>query len=124
MNAKNFFNINDPEGGIARNLAPGINTTVFPGDQAMISVVRLEPESRGVLHHHPEEQWGYCVSGSGTRFQGDEAVTVSTGDFWRTPGNLPHTIEAGEKGMVVIDVFAPPRQEYTRPGDGFATQEE
>ena len=124
MNSKYFFNIDDPEGGIGRNLAPGITTTVFPGDQAMISIVRLEPEARGVLHHHPEEQWGYCVSGSGTRYQGDEAIEVSVGDFWRTPGGLPHTMHAGEDGMVVIDFFAPPREEYTKPGDGFAAQEE
>ena len=124
MSSKNFFNINDPEGGIARTLAPGITTTVFPGDQAMISVVRLEPKSKGTLHHHPEEQWGYCVSGSGTRYQGDEVVAVSAGDFWRTPADLPHTIEAGDAGMVVIDIFAPPRKEYTKPGAGFATQEE
>ena len=124
MNSKNFFNIDDPEGGLPRKLAPGITTTVFPGDQAMISVVRLEPDARGVLHHHPQEQWGFCVSGSGIRSQGDETVEVSAGDFWRTPGDLPHTIEAGDEGMVVIDVFAPPRQEYTKPSDGFATQEE
>ena len=124
MTAKNFFNIDDPEGGIARKLAPGITTTVFPGDQAMISVVRLEPGVRGTLHHHPEEQWGYCVSGSGTRYQGDEAIEVSVGDFWRTPSGLPHTMQAGDEGMVVIDVFAPPRKEYTKPGEGFAAQEE
>jgi quercetin dioxygenase-like cupin family protein len=124
MNSKNFFNIDDPEGGIARTLAPGITTTVFPGDQAMISVVRLEPEARGVLHHHPEEQWGYCVSGSGTRCQADDEIAVSDGDFWRTPGGVPHTMQAGDEGMVVIDVFAPPRKEYTKPGDGFAAQEE
>ena len=124
MRSKNFFNIVDPSGGIARKLAPGITTTVFPGDQAMISVVKLEPEARGTLHHHPEEQWGYCVSGSGIRYQGDEAVAVSSGDFWRTPGDLPHTIEAGDEGMVVIDIFAPSRKEYTKPGDGFAAQEE
>ena len=123
MSANNFFNIDDPKGGIARTLAPGITTTVFPGDQAMISVVRLEPDTSGVLHHHPEEQWGYCVSGSGIRYQGEDVVNVSTGDFWRTPGDLPHTIKAGAEGMVVIDVFAPPRQEYTRPGDGFGSQE-
>ena len=121
MTARNFFNIDDPTGGIARNLAPGISTTVFPGDQAMVSVVRLEANAQGVLHHHPEEQWGYCVSGSGIRYQGDEVIEVSVGDFWRTPGDLPHTIKAGENGMVVLDVFAPPRQEYAKPGDGFGS---
>ena len=60
-----FFNIDDPKGGISRELAPGINTTIYTGDQAMISVVRFDPNSRGKMHEHTEEQWGYCVSGSG-----------------------------------------------------------
>ncbi len=123
MHSKFLFNLNNPEGGIPRELAPGLTTTVFPGDEAMISIVRIEPGSKGVMHHHPEEQWGYCIEGSGIRFQGDERFTVKSGDFWRTPGNVPHTIEAGNNGLVVFDIFAPPRKEYTRPGSGFGTEE-
>ncbi|NIP76032.1 MAG: cupin domain-containing protein [Xanthomonadales bacterium] len=124
MSAEHFFNIDSAEGGIPRELAPGVTTTVFPGDQAMVSIVRIEPNTRGSLHHHPEEQWGYCIEGSGTRFQGDAAVAVvKAGDFWRTPGNVPHTVESGDDGMVVLDVFAPPRKAYTQPGSGFGTSE-
>lgn len=119
MNQRNFFNIDALEGAIDRELAPGITTTIYPGEQAMISVVRIQPGVEGTLHHHPEEQWGLCLKGSGTRFQGDDRVDVSVGDFWRTPGNVPHTIKAGPDGMTVIDVFAPPRQAYTKPGSGF-----
>ena len=119
-----FFNIDSAEGGISRELAPGITTTIFSGDQAMISVVRFAPKVRGTLHHHPEEQWGYCLSGSGIRFHGDDGVPVKPGDFWRTPGDLPHTMEAGEDGMVVIDIFAPPRKAYRKPGSGFAASAE
>ena len=124
MKPEHFFNIDDPKGGTHRDLAPGISTTIFTGDRAMISIVRFAPNRRGTLHHHPEEQWGYCVSGSGTRFQGDEAVAVAPGDFWRTPGNMPHTMESGADGLVVMDVFAPPRKAYTQPGSGFAAAEE
>lgn len=124
MRPEFFFNIDTAEGGIHRELAPGITTTVYSGDHAMISVVRFEANARGTLHHHPEEQWGFCQAGSGVRFQGDDAVPVGPGDFWRTPGNLPHTMEAGDDGLVVIDVFAPPRKAYTRPGSGFAASEE
>ena len=124
MKPEHFFNIDDPEGGIHRELAPGISTTVFTGDRAMVSIVRFAPNRRGTLHHHPEEQWGYCVSGSGTRFQGDEAVPVVPGDFWRTPGNIPHTMESGGDGLVVMDVFASPRKAYSKPGSGFAAAEE
>ena len=119
-----FFNIDSADGGISRELAPGITTTIFSGDHAMISVVRFESNARGTLHQHPEEQWGYCLSGSGVRFQGNDEVSVKPGDFWRTPGNLPHTMEAGEGGMVVMDIFAPPRGAYKKPGSGFAASEE
>ena len=120
MRPENFFNLNELEGGTPRELAPGVTTTIYTGDHAMISVVRIEPNARGVLHHHPQEQWGFCLGGSGTRTQGDVEFAVSRGDFWRTPCNLPHTIEAGEDGLVVLDVFAPPRREYEKAGSGFA----
>ncbi len=119
MKFAHFFNINNSEGGVFRNLAPGITATIFPGNQAMISIVNFTPNACGTMHHHPEEQWGYCVSGSGIRYQGNDAIPVSSGDLWLTPSNLPHTMEAGQNGMIVIDIFAPPRKAYTKPGAGF-----
>jgi len=116
----NFFNIDDLTQGIARELAEGLTTRIFPGDQAMVSVVRLEPNAQGTLHHHPEEQWGFLIEGSAVRTQGDAEVAVSKGDFWRTPGSVPHTIKAGPDGAVVLDVFAPPREAYKKAGSGFA----
>ena len=116
-----FFNLNDPEQGIKRELAPGITTRVFPGDQAMLSIVRLEPNAVGTLHHHPEEQWGVLLEGSAVRVQGEQEYEVSTGDFWRTPGDVPHTIRAGPEGATILDVFSPPRAAYTKPGSGFGT---
>lgn len=124
MRAENFFNINDRQAGIPRELGPGITTNIYPGDQAMISIVRLEPNASGTLHQHPQEQWGVCLEGSGTRTQGDLEVNVARGDFWRTPGNMKHTIVSGADGLVVLDVFAPPRPEYEQAGSGFAATEE
>ena len=66
------------------------------------------------MHDHPEEQWGLCLEGSGIRFQGGEEVAFSIGDFWRTPGGVPHTMRAGEDGCRVLDIFAPPRDEYRK----------
>jgi quercetin dioxygenase-like cupin family protein len=124
MAEQHFFNIDSSEGGIPRELAPGITTTVFPGEHAMVSIVRIAPHTRGTLHHHPEEQWGYCVAGSGTRVQGEEEVAVKAGDFWRTPGDTPHTMKAGADGLVVMDVFAPPREAYKHAGNrGFGVSD-
>jgi len=123
MAPANFFNIEGSDGGVHRELAPGITTTVYTGEHAQISVVRFEAGAKGTLHHHPEEQWGHCLEGGGTRWQGDDAVAVKAGDFWRTPGEVPHTMQAGPDGMVVMDIFAPPRKAYAKAGKGFATED-
>lgn len=115
----NFFNIDALNQGISRNLSEGMTTRIFPGNEAMISIVRIESGKSGEIHSHPQEQWGFCVQGSGLRVQGDERIEVSAGDFWRTPGNVKHGFVAGADGAVIYDVFAPPRDEYLKPGEGF-----
>jgi quercetin dioxygenase-like cupin family protein len=114
-----FHNIDNPEGGILRELAPGIVTHIFSGEQAQLSVVTLGPNAQGTLHQHPEEQWGLMLEGSGVRTQGGVEIPIGKGDFWRTPGNVPHTLRAGPDGARVLDIFSPPRPEYKKPGRGY-----
>ena len=115
-----LFNLDSDEGGITRQLAEGMTTTIFPGEQAMLSVVRIDPHATGQMHKHPEEQWGVMLEGSATRYQDDEEFLIRKGDIWRTPPNAMHTMKAGPEGAVVLDIFAPVRKEYLTPGSGFA----
>ena len=114
------FNLDDEAQGIARTLAEGITTRIFPGDQAMLSVVRIAPNSEGTPHSHPQEQWGVLLEGELVRIQGGEEAAVKAGDFWCTPGGVEHSVRTGDAGAVVLDVFAPPRDEYRKPGEGFS----
>lgn len=102
-----------------RELAPGISTRIFAGEHAMLSIVTIAPNTEGQLHQHPEEQWGVLLEGSAVRIQGGEEIPVRKGDFWRTPGGVPHTMRAGPEGAKVLDIFSPPRPEYRIPGKGF-----
>jgi quercetin dioxygenase-like cupin family protein len=113
------FRLHDDERGIVRKLAEGIQARIFPGQHAMLSIVRIEPHSRGTIHSHPEEQWGVLLEGKCIRIQGDEEVAVTAGDFWHTPGGVRHGIRTDEVGALILDVFSPPRAEYTRAGEGF-----
>ncbi|MBC8339195.1 MAG: cupin domain-containing protein [Rhodospirillales bacterium] len=119
MATENFFNIDDPSQGISRQLAEGITTRVFPGEQAMLSLVRCDANSAGSIHSHPEEQWGMCLEGSGVRNQDGIDVPFKKGDFWCTPGGVKHGIRVGPDGAIVLDIFAPPRAEYRKAGSGF-----
>ena len=72
-----IFNLDDETQGIPRTLAPGITTRIFPGDQAMLSVVRIAPHSEGTLHSHPQEQWGVLLRGACLRIQDGREVATS-----------------------------------------------
>jgi quercetin dioxygenase-like cupin family protein len=119
--AAEFHNIDTLTDGLFRELGPGLTTRIFAGEQAMLSIVTIAPHAQGTMHHHPEEQWGVLLEGSAMRMQGDETIAVKKGDFWRTPGNVPHTMRAGPDGARVLDIFSPPRPEYKKPGSGFGT---
>lgn len=119
--AQHFHNLADVTQGIARELAPGVTTRIFPGEHAMLSVVTIAPNGEGTMHSHPEEQWGVCLEGTAIRIQGGEEIPVKKGDFWRTPGGVPHTMRAGAEGCQVLDIFAPPREAYRVAGSGFGT---
>ncbi|MEE8625446.1 MAG: cupin domain-containing protein [Acidiferrobacterales bacterium] len=113
------FNLADDAQGIHRKLGEGITTRIFVGDNAMLSVVRIAPHSTGKVHNHPQEQWGILLEGECVRIQGGEEVAMKAGDFWHTPGDVPHGIRTGDVGATVLDVFSPPREEYRKAGEGF-----
>lgn len=115
------YNLRDLSQGIKRTLSEGITTRIFPGEQAMLSVVRIEPHSEGTVHSHPQEQWGVLLEGECVRIQGDEEIPMKAGDFWHTPGGVSHGIRTAGSAALVLDIFAPPRDEYRKSGRGFGT---
>ena len=63
-------------------------------------------------HRHPNEQCGLVIEGEVTFRIGDEERVMGPGGTWRIPGDVPHAVAVGPDGAVVIDVFAPPRQDW------------
>jgi quercetin dioxygenase-like cupin family protein len=75
----------------------------------MRSVVTLEPGSVSPVHSHPNE-W--------IRIQDGVEHHVKAGDVWQTPPNVPHGGRTGATRAVVLDIFAPPREEYRKAEKG------
>ncbi|NCF28449.1 MAG: cupin domain-containing protein [Gammaproteobacteria bacterium] len=122
MTEQCFFNLHDMSQGISRTLADGLNSRIFPGENVMLSVVRIDPNKSGEVHSHVQEQWGVMLEGSGVRTQDGIEHVVRAGDFWQTPGNVSHGLKAGPDCAVVLDIFSPPRDEYRQAGSGFGNR--
>ena len=110
-----FHNLN--EGGILRELAAGVTARVFPGVNAMLSVVTLEPHSVSPVHAHANEQWGVCLEGEWIRIQDGVEHHVKKGDF----GDAPNSARRSHADTrCTCWTFAPPREEYRQAGASWA----
>jgi len=90
----------------------GVLARTVDGEQCSFGVVELDPDSVVPEHRHPNEQLGIVVSGS-VRFRvGDEERELAPGGTWHIPPNVPHEVTTGPAGAVVLDVFAPPREDW------------
>ena len=82
------------------------------GERITLAVVELDPGAVVAEHAHENEQLGIVLQSS-MRFRvGDEIQELGPGGTWTIPANTPHEATAGPDGAVVIDVFAPPRDDW------------
>jgi quercetin dioxygenase-like cupin family protein len=98
--------------GELRRIWEGVHGRVVHGERLTLGVIELDANSVIPEHAHEHEQLGMCLSGS-LRFRvGDETRELGPGETWTIPGNVPHEVHVGAQGAVVIDVFAPTRDDW------------
>ena len=92
----------------------GVAARVVEGREMTFAVVELAPNMAVQQHQHPNEQVGVILTGS-LRFNiGDERRDLRAGDTYVIRAGVPHDAIAGPEGAVVIDVFAPIREDWRR----------
>jgi quercetin dioxygenase-like cupin family protein len=90
----------------------GVHGRVVHGDRITLGVLELDANSVVPEHNHEHEQLGMCLSGSLEFRVDDETRKLGPGEIWSIPGNVPHEVHVGPEGAVVIDVFAPTRDDW------------
>jgi len=90
----------------------GVIARSVDGRLCSLAVVELDPGAVVAEHQHPNEQLGMVVHGSVTFRVADEQRVLGPGGAWRIPPATPHEVHAGPDGAVVVDVFAPARDDW------------
>jgi quercetin dioxygenase-like cupin family protein len=82
------------------------------GDKLTLGLIELEPGSVVPEHSHENEQLGIMISGSVEFRVGDETRELKPGDTWSIPAHTPHEVHTGPEGAILVDVFAPVREDW------------
>jgi unsaturated pyranuronate lyase len=91
----------------------GVTARVVAGERSSFVVVELEPGAFVPEHSHDNEQLGVCASGSATFRIGDETRELGPGDTWSIPSNVPHEVQVGREGAIMIENFTPARSDWS-----------
>lgn len=91
----------------------GVVIRALHGERVTLGLVELAPNSVVPEHSHPNEQIGVLVRGSFARCRiGDEEREIRPGDTWRILGGVPHEVETGPEGALVVELWSPPREDW------------
>jgi quercetin dioxygenase-like cupin family protein len=105
----------DLEGLGPQDIWNGVSVRAIHGERVTFGIVELDSNAAVPEHSHEHEQLGMVLSGSLTFCIGDESRALAPGDTYVIPANVPHEVTAaGPSGAVVIDVFAPTRDDWSR----------
>jgi quercetin dioxygenase-like cupin family protein len=102
----------DLDGLGAQRIWEGVVGRVVEGERVTLAVIELDPDSLVPEHSHENEQVGVLVNGLLEFRIGDETRRVGPGGTWCIPANVPHEVQTGPDGAVVVEVFAPPRADW------------
>jgi quercetin dioxygenase-like cupin family protein len=98
----------------------GVHARVVHGDRLTFSVVELDPDTVVPEHRHQHEQLGMVLTGSVAFRVGAETQELGPGATWSIPSDTRHELHVGPDGAVVIDVFAPTRDDWRDAPQGDA----
>ena len=93
------------------------------GERVTVALIELDPDALVPEHSHENEQMGFLVQGAMTFTIGGETGEIVPGGSWRILAHVPHSVDAGPEGAVLVEVFAPPRSDWaaipeSEPGPG------
>lgn len=93
-------------------LAPGATARALFGERAMINLVEMKAGAEVARHSHPHEQLGLILRGSMTMTIDGEERELGELDGYVVAPDTEHGGSAGPAGALVLDVFAPVREDY------------
>jgi len=88
---------------------PGVRRMRLDTDVATIARYDFDPGARFPLHRHPQHQITIIEAGDVRMLAGAESRSLSAGAWSLVGAQVPHAINAGERGATVLAIVVPAR---------------
>lgn len=90
----------------------GILGRTVHGERISFSLLELDAGAVVPEHDHRNEQVGMLLEGT-VRFRiGDETRDLRPGATWRILAGVPHAVEVGPDGALIVEAFSPVRDDW------------
>jgi mannose-6-phosphate isomerase-like protein (cupin superfamily) len=109
----------------AERVRPGVRRRGFGTDDVLLVMNDIEPAMEPNPHVHEDfDQIALIVSGEAVYHIGEVAHRVGPGAVMLIPAGIPHYIEpVGNEAVKNLDVFAPPRKDFSHLIDWMTASE-
>jgi len=97
-----------------KKLHEGCFTRLVAGQKALISFLRIEPQTLFPVHQHPHEQLMIVVEGEIEEIVEEKPYLLKKGDVIVLPSNIEHGGRTLDSPCEIIDIFSPPREDYLK----------
>jgi len=93
-------------------LVPGIKGHLVFGERIMLNFLTAQPNSYMPNHRHESEQLMVILDGALDLVIDGKVHHMEKGDVVTLPSNVDHAAYVSDKGVNVIDIFSPPREDF------------
>jgi quercetin dioxygenase-like cupin family protein len=90
----------------------GVLARAIHSEHLTLSLLELDADTAVPEHAHENEQLGILLEGSLRFTIGGETREVGPGWTWRILANVPHSVEVGPRGAVLVEVWSPRRDDW------------
>ena len=98
-----------------QNPEPGIKRRIMAYcDKLMVCELKFTKGTTSAIHKHPHEQITYVVSGALKFSVGGQEQVVHAGDVVYMPANVEHGVLLAVEDSVIVDNFAPNRDDFLK----------
>ena len=102
----------NPKERETKELAPGVRTRTFWGENLLMSMVEFDAGSAVPNHTHHHEQGGIMLEGELEMNIDGDSRPLKPGDVYIIPGNVEHWAKSGPSPARVMEIFSPVREEF------------